>query len=51
MIKDVEHFSGASQPFAIPQLRNLCLALLPIFYGVISFSGVQFLDFFVYIGY
>ena len=27
MIKDVEHFLGASQPFGIPQLRILCLAL------------------------
>jgi hypothetical protein len=24
MIKDVEHFSGASQPFGIPQVRILC---------------------------
>jgi hypothetical protein len=31
MIKDVEHFSGASQPFGIPQVRILCLALSPIF--------------------
>ena len=31
MIKDVEHFSGASLPFRIPQLRILCLALYPIF--------------------
>jgi hypothetical protein len=31
MIKDVEHFSGASQPFFIPQVRILCLALSPIF--------------------
>jgi hypothetical protein len=31
MIKDFEHFSGASQPFSIPQLRILCLALNPIF--------------------
>jgi hypothetical protein len=35
MIKDVEHFSGVSQPFGIPQLRILCLALYPIFNGVI----------------
>jgi hypothetical protein len=35
MIKDVEHFSGTSQPFSIPQLRILCLALYPIFNGVI----------------
>jgi hypothetical protein len=33
MIKDVElfFFSSASQPFGIPQLRILCLALSPIF--------------------
>jgi hypothetical protein len=32
MIKDVEHFfSGASQPFGIPHLRILCLALYPLF--------------------
>jgi hypothetical protein len=31
MIKDVEYFSGASQPFGIPQLRILCLALYSIF--------------------
>jgi hypothetical protein len=31
MIKDIEHFLGASQPFGIPQLRILCLALYPIF--------------------
>ena len=36
MIKDVEHFfSGASQPFSIPQLRILCLVLYPIFNRVI----------------
>jgi hypothetical protein len=35
MIKDVEHFSGASQPFGISQLRILRLALEPIFNGVI----------------
>jgi hypothetical protein len=32
MIKDAAHFSGASQPFCIPQLRILWLAL---FNGVI----------------
>jgi hypothetical protein len=32
MIKDVEHFfSGASQPFGIPHLRILSLALYSIF--------------------
>ena len=51
MTKDVEHFSGASQPFCIPQLRILCLALYPIFDGVIWISGVQLLELFLYIGY
>jgi hypothetical protein len=31
MTKDIEHFLGASQPFSIPQLKILCLALYPIF--------------------
>ena len=44
-------FSGASQPFGIPQVRILCLALSPIFNGVIWFSVVHLLDFFIYIGY
>jgi hypothetical protein len=48
MIKDVEHFfSSASQPFSIPQLRILRLALYPIFNGVIWISGVQLLELFV----
>ena len=51
MIKDVEHFWSASQSFGIPQLRILCLALYPIFNGVIWISGVQLLELFVYIGY
>jgi hypothetical protein len=51
MIKDVEHFLGASHPFVILQLRILCLAMYSIFNGVICFSGVQLLEFFVYIGY
>jgi hypothetical protein len=50
MIKDVEHFLGASQPFDILQLRILCLALCPIFNGVIWFSGVHLLEFFIYLG-
>jgi hypothetical protein len=29
--KMLGHFLGASQPFCIPQLRILCLALYPIF--------------------
>jgi hypothetical protein len=40
MIKDVELFLGASQPFGIPQLIILCLALYPIFNRVIWFFGV-----------
>jgi uncharacterized membrane protein YccF (DUF307 family) len=41
MTKDVEQFfSGVSQPFGIPQLRILCLALYPIFNRVICFSGL-----------
>jgi hypothetical protein len=51
MINDVEHFLVASQPFGIPQLRILCLALYPIFNRVIWFCGVQLLEFFIYIGY
>jgi hypothetical protein len=35
MIKDIEQFLGASQPFGIPQLTILCLAPNPIFNGVI----------------
>jgi hypothetical protein len=35
MIKDAEHFSGASQPFGVPQVRILCLAVSLIFNGVI----------------
>ena len=31
LIKDVEHFSGVSQPFGIPRVRILCSALSPIF--------------------
>jgi hypothetical protein len=51
MIKDVEHFLGAFQPFGIPQLRILSLALYLIFNGVIWFSEAQLLEFFEYIGY
>jgi hypothetical protein len=31
MIKDLNIFSSSFQPFCIPQLRTLCLALYPIF--------------------
>jgi hypothetical protein len=34
MIKDAEYFSAASQPFSIPQVRILCLALSPIFKNI-----------------
>jgi hypothetical protein len=44
-------FSGASQPFVIPHLRILCLALYPIFNGVIWISVVQLLEPFLYTGY
>ena len=44
-------FSGASQPFGVPQVRILCLVLSPIFNEVIWFSGVHLLEFFIYIGY
>jgi hypothetical protein len=51
MIKHAEYFfSGASQPFDIPQVRVLCLALSPGFNGVISFSSVHLFKFFIYIG-
>jgi hypothetical protein len=40
MTKDAEHFLGSFQPFGIPQLRILWLALYPIFNRVICFSGV-----------
>jgi hypothetical protein len=50
MIKDVEHFFQV-KPFSIPQLRILCLVLLPIFNRVNLFSCVQLLEFFVYIRY
>jgi hypothetical protein len=42
-------FLGASQPFSIPQLRILCLALYSIFNRVICFAGVQFLELYIYI--
>jgi hypothetical protein len=43
MIKDVEHFLGASQLFGIPQLRILCLALYPIFLFAFLFFGLLLL--------
>jgi hypothetical protein len=38
MITDAEHFFRCSQPFNIPQERILCLALSPIFNGVIRLN-------------
>ena len=43
--------SDASQPFDIPQLRTICLALYPIFNRIIWFPGVKLLEFFEYLGY
>ena len=40
MIMDVQHFLGASQPFSIPHLRILCLALYPNFNRFTWVSGV-----------
>jgi hypothetical protein len=37
-------FSSACQPFGIPQVRILCLALRPILNGVIWISGVHLLS-------
>jgi hypothetical protein len=37
-------FSGASQPFDIRQLRTVCLALYPIFMGLIEFLESSFLS-------
>ena len=37
-------FSGASQPFSIPQLRILCLALYPILMGLFEFLESSFLS-------
>jgi hypothetical protein len=42
-------FSGASKPFSFPQLRILCLALHPIFNRAIWFSGLQLLEFVIYL--
>ena len=36
---------GASQPFDIPQLRILCLALFPILIGLFDFLDHNFLSF------
>jgi hypothetical protein len=37
-------FSGASQPFGIPQVRILCLALYPILMGLFDFLEFTFLS-------
>ena len=42
--KDVDQFLGASQPFSIPKLRILCLALYPIINRVIWFLESNFLS-------
>jgi hypothetical protein len=53
MIKDVEILSGASQPFGIPQVRILCLALYHLFLiGLFDFLESTFLSsIYIYIGY
>jgi hypothetical protein len=42
--KDIEHFFSASQPFEIPQLRFLCLALYPILIGLFGSLEANFLS-------
>jgi hypothetical protein len=37
-------FSSASQPFGIPQLRIICLALYTIFNGLFEFLEFSFLS-------
>jgi hypothetical protein len=45
MIKDVEYFLVASQPFSIPQFRIFCLVLYPIFkIGLFGFLESNFLS-------
>ena len=44
MIKDGEYFLHASQPFGIPQLRIIFLALYNIFNGVFEFLEFSFLS-------
>jgi hypothetical protein len=53
MIKDAEHYSGASQPISIPHLRILCLPLSPIFkWGHLIFLVSTFLSsLYIYIEY
>ena len=44
MIRMLNIFSGASQPFIIPQLRILCLYLYPILMGLFEFLESSFLS-------
>ena len=44
-------FSGASLPFGIPQVRFFVQFWAPFFNGVIWFSEVHLLEFFIYVGY
>jgi hypothetical protein len=50
MIKDVGLFVRCFSALQYSSGEN-CLALYPIFNGVIKISGVQLLELFVYIGY
>jgi hypothetical protein len=51
MIKDVEHFFRCFSPILYSSVQNSLFISVPHFNGVIWFSGVQLLEFFVYIGY
>ena len=52
IIKDVEHFFRCFSAIQYSSVENFFvqLCLYPIFNGVIWFSGVQLLEFFIYIG-
>ena len=53
MIKDVEHFFMCFSDIRYSSVENTLFSSVcsPIFNGVIWFSGVQLLEFFIYIGY
>jgi hypothetical protein len=44
MVRNFEHFLGASELFGIPQLRILCLALYPVFNRAIVSLESNFLS-------
>jgi hypothetical protein len=52
MIKEVEHFFRCFSAIRYPSVENSLFSFEPnLFNGVISISGVQLLELFVYIGY